>query len=147
MNGPRPVCVRSLVFENHAGIVVGSPSAVIVACRGTEEIRDWITNLAVWTVSPWPNLGPRPFEFLAAVEALGPQVQAAINASRGRSQPVWFTGHTLGGAMAVLGAVKMSLEVPERSWRRQNTARGALKGSPARQLFNHVRGRGGQLNR
>jgi hypothetical protein len=40
-------CARTLLFENHAGIVLGLPSAVIVAFRGTEEIQDWMTNLVM----------------------------------------------------------------------------------------------------
>jgi hypothetical protein len=48
---------RTLLFENHAGMVLGLPSAVIVAFRGTDEIRGWMTNLAIWRKSPWPGWG------------------------------------------------------------------------------------------
>ena len=109
------VPVRAIEARNHFAIVVRMPSAVIVAFRGTDDIRDWLTNLAVWQRSPWgAEWGRVHGGFLGAVDALWPQLtDALVELKCDDGTPIWLTGHSLGGAMAVIAAVKLMHERPQ----------------------------------
>ena len=109
-----PADVRFIQEENHAGLVVALPAALIVAFRGTDQARDWLTNVTFWQRGPWgPEWGQVHAGFLAAVDVLWPRLTRAIDELDGRRQPVWFTGHSLGGAMALVAAVKLLNERPD----------------------------------
>ncbi len=51
--------------------------------------------------------------FLGAVDALWAQLTKAIQDPECGQRPLWFTGHSLGGAMAVLAAVRLINEKPQ----------------------------------
>jgi hypothetical protein len=108
-----PAKARFVEEKNHAGLVVAVPGALIVAFRGTDQALDWLTNVAFWQRGPWgPEWGRVHAGFLAAVDALWPKLIAAIAELDGGPRPIWFTGHSLGGAMALLAAVKLLNEGP-----------------------------------
>jgi triacylglycerol lipase len=103
-----PARIRFLEERNHAGLVVAMRSVVIVAFRGTDEARDWLTNLSIWQRTPWgTEWGSVHAGFLSAVEALWPKLTKALEDLECERLPVWLTGHSLGGAMAVLAGAKM----------------------------------------
>ena len=109
-----PAQVRFIQEKNHAGLVVALPAALVVAFRGTDQARDWLTNVAFWQRGPWgPEWGQVHAGFLTAVDILWPALTRAIDELDGGRQPVWFTGHSLGGAMALLAAVKLLNERPD----------------------------------
>jgi hypothetical protein len=106
--GTWPAKVRVIQEKNHFGLVVRLPSAVIVAFRGTDDARDWLTNLSLWQSSPWgAEWGSVHAGFWGAVDALWPQITAALRELDADAMPVWFTGHSLGGAMAMLAAARL----------------------------------------
>jgi len=79
----------------------------ILVFRGTQgRISNWFFNLST-TLSPWPSGGSvhRGFKLLL-MDAWG-EIEKQLN---GLSEPVYYTGHSLGGALAVLAA---SLKKPE----------------------------------
>lgn len=86
--------------------VLQSRTDIIVACRGTQprKIRDIKTNLQIW-----PRKNPNSPEglvhlgFNSYVNKVWREVAAIIIASPTKS--VWFTGHSLGAAMASIMAV------------------------------------------
>ncbi len=97
------------------GYVCAGPRAILVAFRGTEKPRDWLTNLEFATVPGPASRVHRGFwEALVAAD-LKPsppmdQVREALAQMSKRSEPVWVTGHSLGGALALLCAAQLVLE-------------------------------------
>ena len=82
------------------GYVVTANDVAVVVFRGTDDPGDWLANLDRF-VAKTPD-GPAHRGFYAAYQRLSPQVAALVTASQVRS--VWITGHSLGGALAVLCA-------------------------------------------
>jgi triacylglycerol lipase len=80
----------------------------IVAFRGTEKLlEDWLADLdARHAPSPWGLSGAIGVHagFHGALEAVWADLHQALTAVR---CPVWFTGHSLGGALAVLAAYRL----------------------------------------
>lgn len=78
-------------------------SSVIVAFRGTESDQwdDVFTDVQFAQV-PW-RVGKVHMGFAAAVQQVWPDLEPAI-AALAATRAVWFTGHSLGAALAVLAA-------------------------------------------
>jgi hypothetical protein len=90
------------------GFSVCSDTDIVFSCRGSRSLADWITNLAVDLVKEESvHEG-----FDSAAEAIWPWVRGVITerlSKHGNSfERVIFTGHSLGGAVAVLLAHKLS---------------------------------------
>jgi hypothetical protein len=90
--------------EDTQAFLVADQRAVIVAFRGTEphQYRDWITDAQIERV-PGP-FGDVHEGFLAAYRAVHDAVTGVIAETRTQGQSLWFTGHSLGAALATLAA-------------------------------------------
>lgn len=96
---------------------IASPTMVVTAFRGTEpvQLRDWLSDA---TTPPWPGparTGLVHYGFAEALRAVWPSVLAAVEELRDDEQTVWFTGHSLGGALAMLAAAWLHFEDPRLS--------------------------------
>ncbi|WP_031069620.1 lipase family protein [Streptomyces sp. NRRL WC-3742] len=101
-------------LQDTQAYTMASPRMIVVAFRGTEprEIRDWLTD---GTTPPWPGpsgTGYVHHGFAEALESVFPEVRKAVLELRTDGQSVWFTGHSLGGALAMLAAARLQLEDP-----------------------------------
>lgn len=93
------------------GYILENRTENIVVCRGTEvsDPRDAIADLKVWYAKE-PRLGFVHAGFRQSVDNLWDEVKHHI--LEDGYKPVFFAGHSLGGAMASLMAVRM-LHDPE----------------------------------
>ena len=83
------------------GIVGERADAVVVAFAGTDP-GEWQTVATDVTLRPATDTHAG---FQAAADAVQDQVRAAIALTRGGAKPLFFTGHSLGAAVAALAAM------------------------------------------
>lgn len=86
--------------------LLGTKDDLIVVCRGTEphEWNDLKADANAWTVLA--EVGRLHRGFKREVDDLWPMIERAI---RENQRPVWFAGHSLGGAMATVCAGRCKL--------------------------------------
>ena len=91
--------------------VAGSDTAVVVAFRGTrpDQLLDWMTDFDAQQVSfsdrfGCPDVGDTHEGFTVGLLRVWELILADIAAFQDKAQTLWITGHSLGGALAVLAA-------------------------------------------
>jgi triacylglycerol lipase len=99
--------VRFLDTKDTQGYVIGSRALVIVAFRGTEpdRLKDWKANADA-------QFDPGPFGrvhrgFQRALRHLWEDMGLTIGAFQDAGQAIFFTGHSLGAALATLAVAHM----------------------------------------
>ncbi|WP_180985673.1 lipase family protein [Streptomyces sp. CB02959] len=101
-------------LEDTQAYTAASDHMIITAFRGTEpaQIRDWLSD-AETPPRPGPaTTGYVHYGFAEALQSVFPDVKDTLAELRTGNQTVWFTGHSLGGALAMLAGARMYLEEP-----------------------------------
>ncbi len=84
------------------------PAFVVLCFRGTQQVRDWLTNLRS---SPVPITNPKTGEghignmhegFHDAFKSAEQAIRERLEAEDVKNLPLYITGHSLGGALAVV---------------------------------------------
>jgi hypothetical protein len=101
-------------LDHTQGFTMASDSMIVTAFRGTEvaQILDWLSDAKAPMVPHSSGRGMVHWGFHTALEAVYPRVLAAVEEFGTNGQSLWFTGHSLGGALAMLAAARVSLDDP-----------------------------------
>jgi lipase (class 3) len=101
--------VTGLPPKSACVVVAGGRDATIVAFSGTDplKIEDWITDFNAPESTQNLHRG-----FQDAVETVWPDIKLAIKNRPPSEQALFFTGHSLGGALAIIAA-EFAMRDPE----------------------------------
>lgn len=96
--------VQGRVFRSGRteALLAMGPRAAVIAFRGTQGLSDWMSNLQVPPARSAAFGAEVHSGFLAAYASVAHLVDRAVAEAGGRR--LWFTGHSLGGAIAVVAA-------------------------------------------
>ncbi|WP_110113574.1 lipase family protein [Bacillus sp. CGMCC 1.16541] len=95
------------------GFIIESENEVVIAFRGTQSDLDWLADASAFQL-PFPyasSCGYVHGGFLAIYHSLRSEVFNAYR-SLSSSKPLYITGHSLGGALATLHALDVSVNGP-----------------------------------
>ena len=87
--------------------VLGNDEMIVVAFRGTEprKLKDWMTDKQIFRRNgPY---GKVHRGFLKALHHVWIDIHNALSSFQDRGQSIWFTGHSLGAALATLAVATM----------------------------------------
>jgi predicted lipase len=101
-------------LEDTQAYTMASDRMIVTAFRGTEpdRIKDWLSDT---TTPPRPGPGGNGYVhhgFAQALDSIHPAVHDALTELRTDGRAVYFTGHSLGGALAMLAGARLYLEEP-----------------------------------
>lgn len=101
-------------LEDTQAYTLGGQNMIITAFRGTEpaKMRDWLSDASTPPCPGPGGAGYIHYGFAEALEGVWPHVREAIDEFRDNNQTVWFTGHSLGGALAMLAGAWLHFEEP-----------------------------------
>ncbi len=91
--------------------IAHNASTVVIVFRGTENIKDWLTDAGIefrMTVHGRVHKG-----FDKALDSVWRQITETLERVQQNAQSLWITGHSLGGAVAVLAAARFSLDIDQ----------------------------------
>ncbi|AXG81718.1 lipase family protein [Streptomyces paludis] len=101
-------------IEDTQAYVMAGDRMIVIGFRGTEvlKIYDWLTDVNTPPVPGPANKGFVHYGFHRALASVYPEIRDTVLKLRTGGQSVWFTGHSLGGALAMLAGARFHFEEP-----------------------------------
>ena len=93
-------------------------TAVVISFRGTEKFKDWLTNAGIEFHNTSNGRTHKGFD--KALDSVWSQIIKALEKAHQYGQPIWITGHSLGGALAVLAAARLALDIDQNVYKSIN---------------------------
>ena len=98
--------VRHIKSGESNVIVLVNSELLLIAFRGTNDAEDWVKNVNFIPVST--SWGHVHSGFQNALDDVWVDLLATVREYRTTNQPVVVTGHSLGGAMAILASLRLA---------------------------------------
>lgn len=92
--------------ESTFGFVTSNKDHVVLAFRGTDDVKDWISNLTISVVKV-PGGGKVHQGFAELLDSIWDPVMKKLEKRWAGQQTFWITGHSLGGALATLATKRL----------------------------------------
>lgn len=89
----------SFKVENTEGLIVETDECVVIAFRGTESFNDWLSNFKIWPVQYPYGKGKIHRGLLLDLTTVLPYILSIP-----KNKPLYITGHSRGGGLAVVAA-------------------------------------------
>jgi hypothetical protein len=91
-----------------AGYVVLGDELIVIAFRGTEDDLDWKTNMRLQLVSLQGGTRVHTGFFQAYWPIRDRMFEIVVPAIKAKPRPVYITGHSLGGALALMATAELA---------------------------------------
>lgn len=133
---PPDASAQALRRGNHHCLLMRLDEGLVLAFRGTDEWADWATNLNLLPCST--ALGSVHQGFMTATELFWPELPALLQAEASPALPLFVTGHSMGGALALLAATKLHLELGVKIAGLYTFGQPSLAGDDFRERFSEL---------
>lgn len=106
----RFIAVHPFNKGSSQAILVEHENYYCIAFRGTDEGFDWLDNISFYPTKGFHR------GFLRSIDRIWDEIYSQYKSCKSKkSKPLFLTGHSLGGAMAVIAATKLD-EKKENFW-------------------------------
>lgn len=107
---PTDFVVLNIPANSTSVFVAGFSDAIVVSFRGTEVLANWLTDGQI-RLMPFRSIGLIHQGFQDALDSVFPRLLEVLGDLAGQGRTLWITGHSLGGALALLTAAYLRFPV------------------------------------